>query len=134
MTKNKKEIETKLASLLITTLLIITAFLSFPIVRAPFVPSGDLTPAVWEITTNKWVGGQPSGYKEGDTAAMGAFMTVDAGEWIVNITLQAYESPFTDAYGFTDFEPWNSTVTPPFLFEGNRQDAGIDVDGTYGTG
>ncbi len=134
MIKNNKEIEKKLASLVITALLTITAFLTLPIVRAPFVPSGDITPAVWEITTDKWVGGQPSGYKEGDTAAMGTLMTVGAGEWIINVTLQVYESPFTNAYGFTDFEPWDLTVTPPFLFDGNRHDAGIDVDGTYGTG
>jgi len=95
------------------------------------IPSGSIVPAVYEITTNKWVGGNPSGYAEGDTAAMGALMTVGSsgdGYWLVNLTMQVYESPFTNAYGFTNFEPFNNSYTPEFLFENNRHYNDIPID------
>ncbi|PNX46122.1 MAG: hypothetical protein BV456_12695, partial [Thermoplasmata archaeon M8B2D] len=95
------------------------------------IPSGSIVPAVYEITTNKWVGGNPSGYYEGDSAAMGALMTVDNsgdGYWLVNLTMQVYESPFTNAYGFTNFSQFDLTITPPYLFKGNRHFNNIPID------
>ncbi len=40
----------------------------------------------------------------------------------VDICLQLTESPFTDAYAFTSFEPWNITITPPTLPDGPAVD------------
>jgi uncharacterized repeat protein (TIGR01451 family) len=95
------------------------------------IPSGSIVPAVYEITTNKWVGGNPSGYVEGDTAAMGALLEVGNsgdGYWLVNLTMQVHESPFTNAYGFTDFEQFDFTVMPQWLFGNNRHNNTIPID------
>ena len=108
--------------------LLLVAWATTLTIPAEPVPSGDIFPDVWEITTEKWVNGNPSGYAEGDTAAMAVRIKAVAGTgWTLTISLQIHESPFTDAYGFTDFDQWDLTVTPPTLPNGPAVDDNYPV-------
>ena len=105
------------------------------------VPSGDITPGVWDEVDGKWESGNPAGYSEGDTTAMAVVITAGSSEvpntvdgtWELDVCLQVHEEPFTDAYAFTGFEAWDTTFLPPHLPNpGNLQDSGIAVTGAYG--
>jgi hypothetical protein len=84
---------------------------------------GGLTPASlfdqqysWDPSSAKWIHGENKGYSEGQTAAMVAALKVpEGGEYDLPICLQVTESPFTAAYGFLGFEPFDTTVSPPTL-------------------
>jgi hypothetical protein len=103
------------------------------------VPSGDITPAVWDSVDGKWEGGNPSGYAEGETAAMAVLIKAGANgvdeHWTVDICLQVHESPFTAAYAFLKFSSWDMTHLPTCLPQNNLTcQPGITVDGLYNVG
>ena len=90
--------------------------LAVPAMAIAPVPSGSISPFVWDLEDDKWVNGNPKGWMEGETAAMAVDIVDEAGHtYFVDFCLQAFESPFTDAYGFTAFEPWDTTFLPPTL-------------------
>jgi hypothetical protein len=82
-------------------------------VGVPAIPSGDVDPFVWapDPSKSKWENGNPRGYREGDTALMSAKLDADSGiEYSAVIALQVHELPFTNAYGFIDFLPPDTTI------------------------
>jgi len=83
-------------------------------------PPGSIKQYSWDPSTGggfpKWTNGEDDGYMEGETAAMAAEITKEVGEtYDLPICLQVTESPFTAAYGFTAFEPFNTTTRAPNL-------------------
>jgi hypothetical protein len=101
--------------------LALTAFAQAP------VPSGDIFPDVWAPASLKWENGNPSGYTEGETAAMVVRINNHADElMLTEICLQVVElQSKVNYYGFTAFEPFTTTYTPPNFPAPN---AGVAID------
>lgn len=87
-------------------------------------PPGSVKQYSWDPSipggSPKWTNGENKGYDEGNTAVMVAEITKEQGvTYDLPICLQVTESPFKGAYGFTGFEPFNTTTKtnlPPTEF------------------
>lgn len=84
-------------------------------------PPGSIKQYSWDPSMGggspKWTNGNNPGYQEGETAAMAAEITKEAGKtYDLPICLQVYEEPLpTKAYAFTGFEAFNTTTRAPNL-------------------
>jgi hypothetical protein len=75
-----------------------------------YVPKGSYDPDSWDPKFPKWVSGQNSDLMEGQTAPMAVQIVNESGNtYELALCLQIVESPFTGAYGFTAFEPFDKS-------------------------
>ncbi len=108
-------------------------------------PPGSIKQYSWDPSVGggspKWTNGNNPGYWEGETAAMAAEVTKEAGvTYDLPICLQVYEEPYPPrAYAFTGFEAFNTTtrapVLPPVTLPGgeaiNLGDGDWDLDHSF---
>jgi hypothetical protein len=78
-----------------------------------YVPQGSYDPDSWDPKFPKWVSGQNSDLMEGQTAPMAVQIVNEQGKtYELALCLQVTESPYTGAYGFTAFEPFDKSFLP----------------------
>jgi hypothetical protein len=101
--------------LAITMAILLTFVVTAP--AADYVPSGSVSPFVWEPLDEKWVNGLPKGYREGEVSAMVVQITNEALQtYKVDICIQVIETQSgLDYFAFTGFEPWDTIYDPNFL-------------------
>lgn len=131
--KHRGRIKLGLAALLAGLLLVVPAVT----VLADLTPPGSVKQYSWDPSDSggspKWTNGENKGYWEGETAAMAAEITKEQDNtWDLPICLQVWEEPAppTKAYGFTQFELFNTTtrapnLPPPTLPGGESIDPGL---------
>ncbi|MCB0353879.1 MAG: DUF4215 domain-containing protein, partial [Bdellovibrionales bacterium] len=81
----------------------------------PYVNSGDVFPDVWDNFDMAWENGNPSGYSEGQTAAMVAeIRTNSTAQHQVDFCLQVEDGSGANLkYAFSSFSAaWNATYNP----------------------
>ena len=80
-------------------------------------PSGAISPTVYDPIHDKWESGLPTGYREGDTAAISvrlAANSLDEGTtYKIEFCIQNVESP--NLYAFVDFNLWDASKNPSTL-------------------
>jgi len=116
--KHRSRYNLGLAVFLAGLLVLVSAVAVF----AGLTPPGSIQQSSWDPSTSgsapKWTTGDNPGYEEGETAAMAAELVGEQGNtYDLPICLQVWEEPAppTTAYGFTAFEPFNTTTRAPNL-------------------
>ncbi|MGI6417784.1 MAG: beta strand repeat-containing protein [Thermoguttaceae bacterium] len=77
------------------------------------IPSGSISPYVWDPVHLGYESGNPSGYRESDTvAAVAVLNPTAAGPFTVDLTLQVTDGKAPSYnYAFTSFDTWCSTFS-----------------------
>lgn len=108
-----------LLAILLVLVSVVSVFGQTPTLN--LTPAGSVKQYSWDPSVGggspKWTNGSDPGYWEGETAAMAAEISKEVGvTYDLPICMQVWEEPLpTKAYGFTAFEPFNTTTRAPNL-------------------
>ena len=117
--KASSKLHLSAAILLIGLLVLASGITAFALSPLTLTPPGSIKQYSWDPSVGggspKWTNGNNPGYWEGETAVMTAEITKESGvTYDLPICLQVWETS-SGAYGFTKFEPFNTTTRAPNL-------------------
>lgn len=97
---------------LVLSLILVFAFVTAAVAQDVYVPPGSIDPDSWS-TKGGWVSGLNASLMEGQTAPNAVRIVDEEGmTYKLSLCIQVFEDPFTNAYGFTAFEPWDKSFMP----------------------
>jgi hypothetical protein len=95
------------------SLILVFVFIAAAAAQDVYISPGDMEPDSWDPKFPNWVSGNNASLMEGQTAPNAVRLAVDPAQvgvpYKLTLCLQVVESPFTAAYGFTAFEPFDKS-------------------------